>query len=82
MHQPLPDHVFRRRLQVGHLLRSARLHRNLTQDQLATLAGLDSKTISRIENGVMSPILDHLLDIADALDVPPGTLLPDGPPDR
>jgi hypothetical protein len=28
---------------------------------------------------VMSPILDHLLDLADALDVPPASLLPDDP---
>jgi transcriptional regulator with XRE-family HTH domain len=53
------------------------LHRNLTQDRLAALAGLDGKTISRIETGTMSPILDHLLDLADALDVPPASLLPE-----
>lgn len=76
---PIPDRVLRRRLQVGQLLRAERRHQNLTQDQLAERAGLDSKTVSRIENGVMSPILDHLLDLADALDVPPASLLPDDP---
>ncbi|MGA5635100.1 helix-turn-helix domain-containing protein [Streptomyces lydicamycinicus] len=75
---PLPDWVPARRCAIGAAIRSARLHRTLTQEQLAERAGgLDRKTISRIENGVMSPILDHLLLIADALDVPLSALVRD-----
>lgn len=66
----LPDWVPTRRRAIGESIRSARLRRNLTQEALAERAGgLDRKTINRIENGVMSPVLDHLLLIADALDV-------------
>jgi len=73
---PLPDWVPARRRAIGERIRSTRLHRNLTQEALAERAGgLDRKTISRIENGVMSPVLDHLLLIADALDVPLATLV-------
>lgn len=75
---PLPDWVPTRRRAIGEAIRSARLRRNLTQEQLAERAGgLDRKTISRIENGVMSPILDHLLLIADALDVSLSVLVRD-----
>lgn len=73
---PLPDWVPTRRRAIGAAIRSARLRRNLTQEQLAERAGgLDRKTISRIENGHMSPIIDHLLLIADGLDVPLATLV-------
>ncbi|MFG2400792.1 helix-turn-helix domain-containing protein [Streptomyces lydicus] len=75
---PLPDWVPTRRRAIGATIRSARLHRNLTQEALAERAGgLDRKTISRIENGVMSPVLDHLLLIADALGVPLAALVRD-----
>ena len=75
---PLPDWVPARRRAIGATIRSTRLRRTLTQEQLAEKAGgLDRKTISRIENGVMSPILDHLLLIADALDVPLAALVRD-----
>ncbi|MEU9498274.1 helix-turn-helix transcriptional regulator [Streptomyces sp. NPDC048196] len=72
---PLPDWVPARRRAIGECIRSTRLHRNLTQERLAERAGLDRKTINRIENGVMSPVLDHLLLIADALDVPLAVLV-------
>lgn len=75
---PLPDWVPTRRRAIGDHIRSARLHRGLTQEVLAERAGgLDRKTISRIENGHMSPILDHLLLIADALGVPLAVLVRD-----
>ncbi|WP_030991756.1 helix-turn-helix domain-containing protein [Streptomyces sp. NRRL S-1813] len=75
---PLPDWVPTRRRAIGLAIRSARLHRGLTQEALAELAGgLDRKTISRIENGHMSPILDHLLLIASALGVPLSALVRD-----
>ncbi|MFF0967943.1 helix-turn-helix domain-containing protein [Streptomyces sp. NPDC003703] len=33
-------------------------------------AGLDRKTVNRIEQGAHATLIDHLLLIADALDVP------------
>ncbi|WP_326765425.1 helix-turn-helix domain-containing protein [Streptomyces sp. NBC_01591] len=67
---PLPDWVSARRRAIGDRIRAARTHRNLTQEGLAELAGLDRKTVNRVEEGAHSPLLDHLLLIADALGVP------------
>ncbi|MGX1977124.1 helix-turn-helix domain-containing protein [Streptomyces kronopolitis] len=59
-------------------IRSARLRRDLTQEQLAEKSGrLDRNAITHIENGHMTPILDHLLLIAAALDVPLSALVRD-----
>ncbi len=41
----------------------------LTQEALAERAGIDRKSISRIENGAFSPSLDRVWLIADALRV-------------
>jgi transcriptional regulator with XRE-family HTH domain len=43
---------------------------NLSQEALAERAGIDRQAINRIELGHQSPILDTLIRIADALDVP------------
>lgn len=67
---PPPDSVITRRRAIGQRIRAERLHGNLTQERLADLAGMDRQAINRIENGHSSPLLDHLLQIADALGVP------------
>jgi transcriptional regulator with XRE-family HTH domain len=67
---PPPDWVLVRRRAIGDHIRSARLHANLSQERLAELAGMDRQAINRIEQGHQSPILDNLLRIADALDIP------------
>lgn len=67
---PLPDWVPARRRLIGDRIRAARTNRHLTQEALAATAGLDRKTINRIEQAANSPLLDHLLLIADALHVP------------
>jgi len=56
-------------------VREFRKHRGLSQALLAENAGLDRKTISRIENSRYSPSLTSLFAIADALDVEPKELL-------
>ena len=66
----MPDWVPARRRTIGDNVRTERTRRKLTQDRLGELAGLDRKTISRIENGAHATLLDHLLLIADALGVP------------
>jgi transcriptional regulator with XRE-family HTH domain len=54
--------------------------RGLSQEKLAERCGLDRKTISRVETGSTSLLLDRLLRIARALDVPAALLLtPLGP---
>ena len=67
---PLPDWVLLQRRLIGTRLRSLRMARGWSQEQLGERAGLDRRTISSIELGSRSPLLDHLFLIADALGVP------------
>ncbi|MDX3398462.1 helix-turn-helix transcriptional regulator [Streptomyces sp. ME01-18h] len=72
---PLPAWVPARRRQIGDRVRAVRTERKLSQEKLGEAAGLDRKTVNRIEQGAHSALLDHLLLIADALDVPLGDLV-------
>lgn len=65
-----PAWLLQRRRDIGARIRHARLHRNLTQEALAERAGIDRQAVNRIEQGHVSPRLDTLLLIADALGVP------------
>ncbi|MGQ4349671.1 helix-turn-helix domain-containing protein [Streptomyces sp. SAS_275] len=67
---PLPAWVVTRRQAIGTHVRAARTDAKLSQEKLGETTGLDRKTINRIEQGTHSPLLDHLLLIADALHVP------------
>lgn len=67
---PPPDWVIDCRRVIGDHIRAARLESNLTQEKLGELAGVDRQSINRIEQGHQSPLLDTLIRIADALDVP------------
>ena len=71
----MPDWVPARRRAVGDNIRAERTRQKVTQERLAELAGLDRKTISRIENGAHATLLDHLLLIADALGISPADLV-------
>lgn len=53
-------------------LRSAN---KLSQAFLADLAGVDRKTINRIENGHFSPALDTIVRLSVALGIAPSDLL-------
>ncbi|NOU50018.1 helix-turn-helix domain-containing protein [Pseudoalteromonas sp. JBTF-M23] len=50
------------------ILKQLRLSRHLTQDQLADMAGLNVRTIQRIESG-QKPSIESLKCLASALDV-------------
>ncbi|MBN9145668.1 MULTISPECIES: helix-turn-helix transcriptional regulator [unclassified Novosphingobium] len=63
------DQIIRLPSQLGALVRSARLERNLTQQQLANLIGKQQKTISAIENGSEGTKLDTLLSVIAILDL-------------
>jgi transcriptional regulator with XRE-family HTH domain len=67
---PPPDWVIERRRAVGARIRAVRLHANLTQERLAEMAGMDRQAVNRMEQGHASPLLDNLIRIADALNVP------------
>lgn len=67
---PPPDWVVARRRVIGDHIRAARLEANLTQEKLAELAGLDRQSINRIEQGHQAALIDNLIRIAHALNVP------------
>ncbi len=67
---PIPETVLRRRRAIGVRIRRSRELAKLSQERLAERADLARTTIVRIETGVVSPRLDHLLLIADVLAVP------------
>ncbi|ELP64142.1 helix-turn-helix transcriptional regulator [Streptomyces turgidiscabies] len=68
---PAPDErVIARRRQVGEQIRRVREHLNLTQPDVCGRSGIDIATYSRIEQGHSSPLLDTLIRIANAMDVP------------
>lgn len=54
---------------------SLRQHAGLTQLQLAALAGIDRKTINRIENGHFAPSVDTLARLALVLNTTVSDLL-------
>jgi transcriptional regulator with XRE-family HTH domain len=55
-------------------VRRLRLRRGLTQEQLAELAGLETRTVQHLETGNANPTAAVLVVIADALGVSPGSL--------
>ncbi|QOV96653.1 MULTISPECIES: helix-turn-helix transcriptional regulator [unclassified Novosphingobium] len=55
--------------QLGAILQSERLRRNMTQQELASLVGKQQKTISAIENGSPGTKLDTLLSVIAQLDL-------------
>ena len=71
---PLSPVVAGLRRRFGTRLRQLREEAALSQERLAEAAGLDRKTISRVETGVHSPHLDHVFLLAVALDTEVGEL--------
>lgn len=68
----LPDDdswIFDRRRAIGQRIRGERLRQNLTQDQVWLAAGIDRRTLQRIEGG-KDATLSTLLRIAHVLGVP------------
>lgn len=60
---------------LGARVRSIRIAKGWTQEQIATLAGLKPETISRVETGAVTPDLDTLGKLVRALDVTFGIVL-------
>jgi transcriptional regulator with XRE-family HTH domain len=67
----------RRRERLGENVRRVRLSLGWTQDELAHQAGVDRKSINRVENAAYSPSVDRLFLISDALGVRGSDLLGD-----
>lgn len=66
----MPDWVLQQRRAIGDSVRAERTRQKLTQERLAELAGLDRKTVNRIEQSTHATLIDHLTLLAHALDVP------------
>jgi transcriptional regulator with XRE-family HTH domain len=56
-------------LDLGQRVRQLRKDRNWTLEQAANQAGLARSTLSKIENGQMSPTFDAVKKLADGLDI-------------
>ena len=66
---PRPDWVIKRRVQLGHRIADLRHQADLSQEQLAHLAGMERRSIQRYENAQRDPQFADLLLIAHALRV-------------
>jgi transcriptional regulator with XRE-family HTH domain len=55
---------------LGDRIKQLRKQQGLTQDQVAEAAGIDSKSLSRIECNRFKPAIDTLQALAVALDIP------------
>lgn len=53
----------------GTILKELRLERNMKQEDLAKLLGINKNTISKYETGKREPSIDMLIKIADIFDV-------------
>jgi len=64
-----------KRVSVAKKLYEFRQDNGFSQAQLAEIAGVDRKTINRIENGHFSPALDTIVRLCVALGVAPSEFL-------
>jgi putative transcriptional regulator len=62
---------------VANRLKQYRLDAGLTQQEVADFAGIDRKTVNRIENLHFSPNIDTLLRLSKALGFHPSDLFAD-----
>ncbi len=63
---------------VAKQLRKLRIDAEMSQDNLAQLAGIDRKTINRIENGHFSPTLDTITRVCFLFNITPINFLGSG----
>lgn len=59
---------------VGHNIRVLRQRRGMTQEELALRSGVTRNVLIDVEHGKRGLLFERLVDLADALDVPPGKL--------
>ncbi len=66
---PRPDWVLARQAALGHRIADLRQQADLSQEELAHLAGMERRSIQRYESGRRDPRYSDLLLIAHALRV-------------
>ena len=59
---------------LGKLIRKARRMRDLSQEEVAQMAGISRSLVASIETGISTPSLATLKKIALALDIPSSEL--------
>lgn len=67
--------------EVGAAIARRRRAKGLTQAQIAEVMGVEKETVSRMENGVISPTLHRLGQIAEILECPLSELFRNGSAD-
>ena len=67
--------LLERRRRIATRIRDARLHANLSQQDIVHRTGLDRSSYQDIEHARASPRVDTLLRIADAIGVPTADLI-------
>src|SRR5262249_23084916 len=67
---------------VGERLPAARLHNNLSQKELGELIGTSKQQIFKYENAADIPSLSRLVQLSEALNVPPAFFLDGQVPSR
>jgi len=60
---------------ISESLRTQRISKGWSQLELATRAGIDRKTVNRIENERFAPSVETLVSLSDALGVSVASLL-------
>lgn len=63
-------------IKIGKKLREKRLEKNITQENLALLCGIDRSYIDRIERGEVNLTTEKLYEISSVLQVDAKELLP------
>ncbi|MFF8829357.1 helix-turn-helix domain-containing protein [Streptomyces sp. NPDC015131] len=71
-----PEWVLQSRRELGRRVQTARMHADLTQEELEERTGIGRRTIQRIESGANDAKISHLLLIARAVGVSIHDLLP------
>lgn len=64
------------RADVGARIREIRQSQEMTQESLALRSGVTRNVLIDVEHGRRGLLFERLLDIAEALEVPPADLLP------
>lgn len=76
MQPATPPWIAEARIALGNRLRAARIDADLTQDELAELAGVHRTTVQDTEGGKTDPKFSLLLRLARALRLPARDLMP------
>jgi DNA-binding XRE family transcriptional regulator len=73
--KPSVKQINKSKVYFANTLRKRRISLKISQDKLAKLAGVDRKTINRIENGHFSPNLDTIVRLMTVLNLTSAKLI-------